>query len=94
MPHQLTDAPNPDPSRALRYSTAHSFKGLEQDAVLVVDIDDLVSLQAVDALYVASSRARTDLFLYLSEDLRPQYEQRAIELGRRLGSDGETETST
>jgi hypothetical protein len=72
------------PKACLRYSTVQAFKGLEADAVFLVDIDDLLSDQSVGSLYVGSSRARTDLFLYLSAAVRAQYDDRAVELGLRL----------
>jgi len=72
------------PAGALWFATVQAFKGLEADAIFMVDIDDLTSPEAVGALYVGASRARAELFLYVAESTRPQYEERARELGRRL----------
>jgi hypothetical protein len=72
--------------RNVRYSTVQAYKGLEADAVFVVGITDLQDPATVAMLYVATSRARTDLYLYLAESARPQYLERAAQLGARLAS--------
>lgn len=74
---------NPAP-RSVRWSTISAFKGLEADAVLVVDVDDLTDLDSLSAMYVATSRARALLALFLSEDVRADYELRALEYGRQV----------
>lgn len=85
IPFRLADVGvGPLPKGCLRYSTVQAFKGREADAVFLVDVDDLVSRQSTGSLYVGSSRARTDLFLYLSATVRAQYDDRAVELGMRL----------
>jgi hypothetical protein len=85
IPFRLAEAGiGPLPKGFLRYSTVQSFKGLEADAVFMVGVDDLLSAESVRSLYVGSSRARTDLFIYLSNFVREQYDERAGELGRRL----------
>ena len=89
LPYKLVEgAGSALPPRAIAYSTEYAFKGLEADAVFIVDIDELVSPQAAGALYVGASRARTDLFLYLAESVRPEFEERARDLGRRLAETG------
>jgi hypothetical protein len=70
--------------RVLRASTISSFKGLEADAVLIIDIDDLTDTHALSGLYVGASRARAVLGLFLSEGVREQYERRALEYGREI----------
>jgi len=69
---------------AIPFSTIGAFKGLEADAVFLVDVDDLESTEAVAGLYVASSRARTNLYIYLDESLRAAYNDRAADFGRRM----------
>lgn len=85
IPFRLVEAREAElPANALRYATIPSFKGLEADAVFVVDIDELLEPGAAAQLYVATSRARSDLFLYFRGDTKAQYEERAAELGARL----------
>lgn len=89
IPFRLADAGvGPLPKGCLRYSTVQAFKGLEADAVFLVDIDDLVSPQSVGSLYVGASRTRTNLFLYLATTVRAQYDDRAEELGLHLAELG------
>ena len=71
---------------AVRFATIGSFKGLEADAILVVDVDDLESDEARLRLYVGLSRARVYLAVFLSEGVRGQYEERAAEYGRALAA--------
>jgi hypothetical protein len=72
------------PKNAIHYSTISAFKGLEADAVFVVDVDELLDPEAAARLYVATSRARSNLFLYFQGDSKAQYQERAAELGERL----------
>jgi len=72
------------PEKALRYSTIAGFKGLEADAVLIVDVNDLTSEESHSALYVGASRARALLALFISEEVRTEYEMLAEDFGRRL----------
>ena len=46
------------PGECIRFSTIHSFKGLESKVVIVVDIDDVEDHMAQSLLYVGISRAR------------------------------------
>ncbi|MBK9373820.1 MAG: ATP-binding domain-containing protein [Holophagales bacterium] len=52
---------------ALRYATPHRFKGLEADVVLLLDVDG--SRWSLDPrnLYVAASRARLRLHVFVKE---------------------------
>lgn len=54
----------------LAFSTIQSFKGLENTVVILVDIDDLEDKRL---LYVALSRARSGLYVILSEKARKEY---------------------
>jgi hypothetical protein len=69
---------------AIGFSTVGAFKGLEADAVFLVDVDDLESADAVAGLYVGSSRARTNLYVYLDEAVHAAYNDRAGDFGRRM----------
>ena len=66
------DAAVPD---SLRFSTIHSFKGLESPVVIVVDIDQVDSDEPQSLLYVAMSRARSHLILMISDVARPSLER-------------------
>ena len=68
-------------SNRLSFSTIQSFKGLENTVVILTDIDDLEDKKL---LYVALSRARSGLYVILSDNARKQYVDMQI---RRL-SDG------
>ena len=50
---------------ALRFSTAHSFKGLESPVAVLLDFDEFKSSEPQSVLYVAMSRARS-LLVFLS----------------------------
>src|SRR5439155_1167106 len=67
LPRQVVDvskASARDDSR-IRFSTIAGFKGLESDAVLLVDINDLASVEELSLLYVGASRAKSLLGLVL-----------------------------
>ena len=70
--------------RVVRYFTVQAFKGLEADAVLIVDVNDLESRECLFNLYVACTRARAYMEVFLSKSLEEQYRQRAFEFGERL----------
>ena len=54
----------------MRYSTIHSFKGLESRVVIIVDIDDVHDPRSQSLLYVGMSRARALLILMANERAR------------------------
>ena len=83
--HPIEDLANGSRSRnSIGFSTIPAFKGLEADAVFLVDVDDLASVEAVAGLYVGSSRARTNLYIYLDESVHEAYDERAGDFGRRI----------
>jgi len=61
---------------SLKFSTVHSFKGLESPVVIIVDIDELDGVEPKSLLYVAMSRARSLLILMISEHARNTVERR------------------
>lgn len=61
---------------SLKFSTIHSFKGLESPVVIIVDIDRVDSDEPRSLLYVAMSRARSLLILMISEGVRTSFERR------------------
>ena len=57
-------------SPSIKFSTIHSFKGLESQVVIVVDIDEVDEEQPQSLLYVAMSRAQSLLTLMIDEQAR------------------------
>ena len=80
---RIGDAPLFDSSRSLdvlqgsiRFSTIHSFKGLESQVVIIVDIDEVEKEGPQALMYVGMSRARSLLVLMISEGTRRSVEAR------------------
>lgn len=73
-------------ARAIPYSTIAGYKGLEADAVLVIDIDDLENPDALRTLYVGASRARSYLAVFIDQSQKARYEEHCREFGARLAS--------
>jgi UvrD-like helicase C-terminal domain/Nuclease-related domain/AAA domain len=84
LPVTLTLDEPPSRSGWIRYRTVHSFKGLESDAVLLVDCDQLGSASSRGLMYVGASRARSQLAVFLDESSRPEYDALARKFGRNL----------
>ena len=86
LPRQIVDVSKKVATDAtrIRFSTISGFKGLEADAVLLIDLDDLVDPDTRALLYVGASRAKTLMTLILDESCREQYTGRASELVGRL----------
>ena len=51
-----------------RFSTINTFKGLEADVIMLLDTDGFRDIEKRKQNYVAISRARTDLYIYCSEE--------------------------
>lgn len=72
----------------LDFATIHSFKGLERDVVLVVDLEHLED-EAVSMIHYAGlSRARGLLCLFIPEHQRDAYARQAQAFGVRLTAGG------
>ena len=67
----------------ITFSTVSSFKGLEAEAVLLVDVDDLSSADGLVSVYVGASRARVALYVFISEQVRVQFVEHAHVFGKR-----------
>lgn len=67
----------------ITFSTVSSFKGLEAEVVLLVDVDDLSSSDGLMSVYVGASRARVALYVFISEQVRDQFTEHAHLFGRR-----------
>ena len=84
VPYNLTDnssASMPD-SHSIRYSTIKAFKGLESDAIFLVDVDDLDSAEASFNLYVARTRACAYLEIFMAKEVEQHYGKKSFEFGR------------
>ena len=61
---------------SIRFSTIHSFKGLESQVVIIVDIDEIEKDGPQAIMYVGMSRARSLLVLMIDEGARRSVEVR------------------
>lgn len=89
VPYSLADI---DPTNVvtsqnniIRFSTIGAFKGLESKAVILADIDELMSNDARIRTYEGCSRAIAYLSLFISEDLKDEYLELAHDYGKWLG---------
>jgi hypothetical protein len=71
------------PGDSVAFSTVSSFKGLESEVVLLVDVDDLSSPEGLSSVYVGASRARVALYVFISDQVRDQYMEHAVVFGRQ-----------
>lgn len=60
----------------ITYSTIHSFKGMESQAVILTDTDDLSSYKAQALLYTGMSRAISYLCCFFKESLRAELKEK------------------
>ncbi len=75
------------PQRRIRFSTIHSFKGLESQVVIMVDIEEVDDNRSQSLLYVGMSRARSLLILVIHERAR-----RSIDIRIRAALEKELQT--
>ncbi len=61
--------------RTVSFSSVSSFKGLENDFIVLTDVENLDSDWWRSVIYVGMSRARVGLHVILHESLRPAYEE-------------------
>lgn len=59
----------------LLFSTIHSYKGLENNVIFLVDFDELDLVQSQRLLYIGISRAKYKLIIFLEKKLEPIYSQ-------------------
>ncbi len=60
----------------IRFSTIHSFKGMERQVVIIVDVNAVDDERSQSLLYVGMSRARSLLILMINEQARGAFEAR------------------
>jgi superfamily I DNA/RNA helicase len=79
----LIDASDRDDhvEHVISFRTIQSFKGLESDAVFLVDLKELDDPATRSAAYVGASRARVLLTVFLPESLKPEFLRHAEEFG-------------
>ncbi len=73
-------------SRDVRYSTVAAFKGLEADAVLLLDVGPLPAGQTAVDVYVGMSRAKTLLAVGVARRYSEQRKELYASFGARLAS--------
>lgn len=85
-PHSIADLSDTGvpAGGCIGFSTISAFKGLEADFVGVVDINHLLSPEMTSFIYVATSRARVLLGVFIDEQSRADFEQRSREFGARI----------
>ena len=71
----------------MTWSTASGFKGLENDAVIVVGIKDVEKEWSRGVAYVGMSRARTRLYVILTDDCDEERQRRLRARQERRSSD-------
>ena len=83
VPSNLTQIGNDGiPAKGtIGFSSIGAFKGLEADAVVLVDLETVPIAEMSMLSYVGASRARSLLAVFLHEQLRPEYMKRAHEFG-------------
>ncbi len=79
------ERPEPDPD-TIAFSTIHAYKGLESEAVLLVDVDDLDSERMRALLYVGGTRSRTILGVLRSSDTTPTFSRRVVDRSNDLAT--------
>jgi hypothetical protein len=72
--------------KAVRFSTVHSFKGLENSVIIITDINELSGDWIHSLLYVGMSRARQRLILLVDKSARHGYEEALQRRIERLGT--------
>ena len=72
-----------DPGDSLGFSTIGTFKGLEADAIALIDIENLDRPESRGQVYVGASRARALLAVFLPEHEREAFDELAFQLGRK-----------
>jgi superfamily I DNA/RNA helicase len=82
LPRRIVDID--DTTASIHFSTIAGFKGLESDAVVLVDIDELSSPERIAQLYTGASRAKSLLGIVLDESCRDVYTERVRDLVDRI----------
>ncbi|PRZ15949.1 type III restriction/modification enzyme restriction subunit [Laceyella sediminis] len=65
----------PKPDGSVGFCTIHSYKGLENKYIFIVDLDDLESARIRELLYVGMTRAKLGLYLFIKSDLKETWSE-------------------
>jgi len=65
--------------KGITFSTIHSFKGMENSFIVVTDFDDISNEFSMKLLYIAMSRARVGLSIFISASQEKIYKNRKKE---------------
>lgn len=68
-----------DKFNGIRYYTIQSFKGLEAQVIMLVDVDGFTSPYDRALNYVGMSRAKALLYIFYDEKIRDEYEKMVID---------------
>lgn len=68
----------------VRFSTVASFKGLEAEVILLVDVDDLSTNEGLSSVYVGASRAKVALVVFIAAAEKERFQDLAKEFGRSV----------
>lgn len=64
------------------YASVQSFKGLENKIIIYTDLEDIEDKWCESVNYVGMTRARQKLYVFLRENLRNEYNQRALNFAK------------
>lgn len=59
----------------IQFSTIHSYKGLENSIIILIDIEKIDGDEFQNLLYVGMSRARASLYVFLTKGIENEYNQ-------------------
>ena len=62
----------------IKFATIHSFKGLEMEHVVILEIDDITSKDKIELFFNAATRSTFSLTLFINESLQDLYARRQI----------------
>lgn len=83
--------PDTDRNGKIAYATVGSFKGLESNAVVLLDIYGLGTDWQKSTLYVATTRARALLAVFLDSGLKDDYHEAAREFGEMISGEDQAD---
>jgi hypothetical protein len=86
-PCSLVDGPVLDRSshpKSVQFATVAGFKGLESDAILMLDAPFLGEIEKASTLYVGLTRARVVLSVLRHDRFATQWQRLQQDFGRRL----------
>ena len=82
VPYPLVESP--EPPFGIEFATVQSYKGLEAEAVVLIDVDGFDTTPGLADLYAGATRARSHLAIAIDERHRQGYEQMARQFGEAL----------